>query len=251
MVLLLGLVSLLAAQGAYPKVYGSVGDDLFAAADGYARLLQMPDLKRIHRDIAAFTTEAKRLQEVGFSLEKKSDADGYNTYLADLRRLAKKKHSLDARYLKVVHGLKVRHIEVDLAALRQNPYPFIQEAAVSHERSEAEGTDRKEDASMDMQASLEALRTQLMQVREEGNETMTGCLNDITAINYWILKVEMLRVEKEWCSAYDATGHIVDFERSAKRVCGAEHPLYLQWKEHSLDYREALRKELKEACTQE
>lgn len=248
MLIVIGSAMMSIAQEAYPKVYASVGDDLYAAADGYALLLDLDDLKRLHRDIKAYTTEAQRLTVTGSALDERSGAREYDRYLAELRRLSKQRQALDARYLRMVHELKVRQIEVDLIALRQNPYAFISEAAQLSTTPGSEDAERIETSAMNMQASLDALRTQLMKVREEGNVTMTGCLNDVTAINYWIVQTQKLRMEEAWCEAYRATGHIVDFERAAKRSCGVEHPLSIQWSEHALEYRTKLRKELRKAC---
>lgn len=244
---MIALMTAVIAKDGYPLLYGSVGDELYEVSEGYTPLLKIESLDQVHIHIEDYVRQARSLKEMGLALDKLSTAEGYKLYLADLRRLSQQKEELDSRALIAIEELKIRQIEVDLVTLRENPYALLSEAAAP-EVIELNASEEAEMSAMNMQASLQALKVQLIEVRDDENRTLIECINDITAINYWILEVDRLRDKGEWCRAYTGTGQIVDFERSARKACGSEHPLFEQWTEHSEQYRKTIRKELAQTC---
>lgn len=244
---MIALTTAVIAKNGYPLLYGSIGDELYEVAEGYAPLLKIESLEQVHVHIEDYVRQVQTLKETGLALDKVSTAEGYKSYLADLRRLSQQKKELDSRVLAAIEELKIRQIEVDLTTLRENPYALLSEAAAP-EVIELNASEGAELSAMNMQASLQALKMQLIEVRDDENMTMIDCINDVTAINYWILEVDRLRDEQAWCRAYIGTGQIVDFERSARKACGSEHPLFKQWTEHSEHYRTTVRKELVQTC---
>lgn len=89
------------------------------------------------------------------------------------------------------------------------------------------------------QQSLVNLKEELYLLREnaEGtppdansslsNETKTACLNDITAINYWMIKV--LENEKDACALSDAIRQMKSYDKSAAASCGRDSMRYIEW----------------------
>lgn len=246
-IVMMALTTVVIAKDGHPLLYDSIGDELYEVAEGYTPLLKIESLEQVHVHIEDYVRQARSLKETGLTLDKVSTAESHKLYLADLRRLSQQKNELDSRVLIAIEELKIRQIEVDLVTLRENPYSLLSEAAAP-EVIELNASEEAEMSAMNMQASLQALKMQLIEVRDDENTTLIECINDITAINYWILEVDRLRDEGEWCHAYKGTGQIVEFERSARKACGSEHPLFKQWTEHSGHYRMTVRKELAQTC---
>lgn len=60
-----------------------------------------------------------------------------------------------------------------------------------------------------------------------GNETQKGCLNDITAINYWMIKV--LESKNDSCLLRDAIKQMKSYDKAAMNSCGRESIRYVEW----------------------
>jgi len=72
----------------------------------------------------------------------------------------------------------------------------------------------REDEGLDINSSL-------------ADQTKTECLNDITAINYWMIKV--LENEKDACVLSDAIRQMKSYDKSAASSCGRESMRYIEW----------------------
>lgn len=89
------------------------------------------------------------------------------------------------------------------------------------------------------QQSLANLKEELYTLREraEGevsdlnnslaDQTKTACLNDITAINYWMIKV--IENEKDACVLSDAIRQMKSYDKSAATSCGRDSMRYIEW----------------------
>ena len=75
--------------------------------------------------------------------------------------------------------------------------------------------------------SLAGLKDELYALREEENEELMACLNDITAINYWMLKV--LEHEKQACERRDATKQMKSYDKASAISCGRGSMRYIEW----------------------
>lgn len=75
--------------------------------------------------------------------------------------------------------------------------------------------------------SLADLKDELHRLRESEEEAQTACLNDITAINYWMIRV--LEGEKDACALSDAIRQMKSYDKSAAQSCGAESMRYIEW----------------------
>jgi hypothetical protein len=89
------------------------------------------------------------------------------------------------------------------------------------------------------QQSLVNLKEELYALRESreskgldanvtlAEQTKTACLNDITAINYWMIKV--LENEKDACVLSDAIRQMKSYDKSAAASCGRDSMRYIEW----------------------
>jgi hypothetical protein len=89
------------------------------------------------------------------------------------------------------------------------------------------------------QQSLIHLKEELYALREDregeisdvnssfSDQMKTACLNDITAINYWMIKV--LENEKDACALSDAIRQMKSYDKSAAKSCGRESMRYIEW----------------------
>ncbi len=89
------------------------------------------------------------------------------------------------------------------------------------------------------QQTLVSLKEELYRLRENtedvisdvntslSDQTKTACLNDITAINYWMIKV--LENKKDACALSDAIRQMKSYDKSAAASCGRESMRYIEW----------------------
>lgn len=245
-VLLMSMTLLLSGRSGYPLLYSSIGDDMYIAAEGYRPLLKMQSFKQSHKIIYDYTVKAEKLRKEGLALDAKNTQQDRKNYITALRKLSLQKQEIDTVLLRIIRELRMQHSEADLIQFSKNPYLPLRNAA-RHASSQSVVSEELNTSETDMLSSFLALKEELTQARR-ANTPLAECLNDVTAINYWIVEVEKLRDEQEWCRAYAASEQIVNFERLARKHCGAAQLLYMQWKERSLAYRTTLRKELGDAC---
>ncbi|MDX1295901.1 MAG: hypothetical protein R3302_06530, partial [Sulfurimonadaceae bacterium] len=71
---------------------------------------------------------------------------------------------------------------------------------------------------------------------------------DITAVNYWMLHAEQSRYRHDSCGALEAMKQVSGFEASARKSCGDQEPLYIEWRKRSLPYRTTLQTEFAQLC---
>jgi len=77
------------------------------------------------------------------------------------------------------------------------------------------------------QQSMAVLKEELYLLRESNEEAKMACLNDITAINYWMIKV--LENEKDACDFSDAIRQMKTYDKSASVSCGRSSMRYVEW----------------------
>jgi len=77
------------------------------------------------------------------------------------------------------------------------------------------------------QQSLEFLKEELYELRESNEKAKMACLNDITAMNYWMLKV--LENEKDACVFSEAIRQMKTYDKSASESCGRSSMRYVEW----------------------
>lgn len=75
--------------------------------------------------------------------------------------------------------------------------------------------------------NLVALKEELYLHREDHTSEKVDCLNDITAINYWIIKV--LEHENEPCELASAIRQMKSYDKSSAKTCGRDSLHYVEW----------------------
>lgn len=235
----------------FPSLYQGLGTPLFQAANGYGQLLENGHFGTSKSAMSDFVKRAELLEQEGFRLDAGSSQDSRKTYLASLRELAKTAKGIDRDVLQVIRFLKAQKLYPELKRLSDNPYPVISKTAMMHLPS-ADETKKEQPAAdyrdrVSLENSLEKLRSALESAREQNGEEV-ACLNDVTAINYLMLKAEQFKEEKAWCKAYESCRQITGFERSARLNCQEMEALYLEWQGASAPYRTDMQELFKEAC---
>ena len=66
--------------------------------------------------------------------------------------------------------------------------------------------------------SMLHLKEELYELRESGDQVNMDCLNDITAINYWM--ISMLKNENDACTRRDAIKQMKSYDKSSLNSCG-------------------------------
>ncbi|MDF1879807.1 hypothetical protein JHD50_00570 [Sulfurimonas sp. MAG313] len=74
---------------------------------------------------------------------------------------------------------------------------------------------------------LKNLKEELYLAREEENLEKTACLNDVTAINYWIIKV--LENDNDSCAKASAIRQMKSYDKSSAQSCGRSTLRYIEW----------------------
>lgn len=83
------------------------------------------------------------------------------------------------------------------------------------------------------QESLEHLKEELYTLREEGapedgeGSQQMACLNDITAVNYWL--IEVFKHDNDACSLRDAIKQMKSYDKAASDSCGRSSMRYIEW----------------------
>lgn len=75
--------------------------------------------------------------------------------------------------------------------------------------------------------SLMHLKEELYALRESTDQENMSCLNDITAINYWMINV--LKNENEACARADAIKQMKSYDKAAANSCGRTSMRYIEW----------------------
>jgi len=73
----------------------------------------------------------------------------------------------------------------------------------------------------------EADKADLSEHNSSSINTKVSCLNDITAINYWMIKV--LESKNDDCSLRDAIKQMKAYDKASMHSCGRESMRYVEW----------------------
>lgn len=245
-IVITGAIGLAAVQGAYPVLYGTIGDEVYRASEGYGALLKIGYFKKHGALLEGYIAEAERTRKEGLALDQdSSDRDRRIAYIAALRELDKARRSVDARIFHEIDYLGGSYNITILGALKTNLYEPLRKRVERY--LDKPVVENGELPPIDLQSSLAVLKERLMQSRSSGDVQMQ-CLNDITAVNYWMLHAEQSRYRHDSCGAFDATQQVSGFEASARKSCGDQEPLYVEWRKRSQPYRTTLKTEFAQQC---
>jgi len=77
------------------------------------------------------------------------------------------------------------------------------------------------------ETTLAALKEELYILRESQEEAKMACLNDITATNYWMIKV--LENRQDACERASAIRQMKSYDKAAASSCGRSSLRYVEW----------------------
>ena len=249
--LLLTCISFAMANASYPYLYAAIGTPTYQAAEGYRALIGSEYFTASKETMRHFIKESDRLKDEGFRLDEGNTKEDRKVYIEALRQLEKQRNKIDRLVVKSIRMLKAQKLNAELSVLAKSPYPLIRKRAKVH--AEQEMTPGGKQVTI-AEKDTETLRRSLMSLREElqqaraGNAENVACLNDITAINYWMLKADTLKQKREWCKTADVCRQIIEFEHAAGKNCGKENARYLEWSAASKPYRTTFKQMFEEAC---
>ncbi|MDX1296501.1 MAG: hypothetical protein R3302_09535, partial [Sulfurimonadaceae bacterium] len=211
-----------ASRSAYPVLYGSIGDKVYRAAEGYGELLKLDYFKKHEALLKGYMQKAETARNEGTSLDQdSSDRERRIAYIAMLRNLDKERKAVDERILHEIDYLGGSYNITILGVLKTNPYEAVSQRVKRYLNKPV--VENGELPPIDLQSSLALLKERLMQSRSSGDAKMQ-CLNDITAVNYWMLHAEQSRYRHDSCGALEAMKQVSGFEASARKSCGDQEP---------------------------
>ncbi len=104
----------------------------------------------------------------------------------------------------------------------------MREPALSHEKTKESVPIRKPPTKLEYYTmSLVNLKDELYTLRESEDKAQMACLNDITAINYWMIRV--LESGYDSCSLRDAIKQMKSYDKAAASSCGRDSMRYIEW----------------------
>ncbi len=106
--------------------------------------------------------------------------------------------------------------------------PVLETQAVSAVQEMLTAVEKKNLTKLEYyEQSMLQLKEELYELRESGDELNMNCLNDITAINYWM--ISMLKNDKDACTRRDAIKQMKSYDKSSLNSCGRDSMRYIEW----------------------
>lgn len=236
------LSTFLYAQEKRPELYSSIGEGVYESAYGYKELLHAPYFLEHYSDLKTFISQADTLREEGLLLDKESSRESRANYVKKLRVLSNQSKQIELRIESDLKRLWVSKNYNVLKKLKTNPLPYIKDSIAV--RSAVSGVVPQEndlniqEINSTITEAFTSLKQQLLNARIEGSEK-ADCLNDMTAMLYWMQKVDGFH--EDYCKAGEACEQVSGFMKAAKDSCTKEDPLYVEWSARSLEYRTTMR----------
>lgn len=195
--------------------------------------------------VKSYAKELRRLSSKNDQIYKQLQKDIFSLYekgeFESLREIKEAGFTLNAKILKAVkEGEKREESEkpgqpaVLLAPSKMEPIssetetPAVEEPLAEAKKEAAEVPKERKPSELEYyQQSLVHLKDELYALRESEEQGQTACLNDITAINYWMIRV--LENEKDPCVLSDAIKQMKSYDKSSATTCGRESMRYIEW----------------------
>lgn len=244
--ILMGSMAVWAGEILYPAVFASLGDPVYQAANGYRALLTVNYFHGQEAQLQHFVDDAETARLEGLALERDvQNREKRLEYIAQLRALDTRRQSIDTALLQEIKLLFSTSNTAVLGALQENPYGIVRD--VAQQQLAKVDMSGKTLPPIDLKRSLEVLKSWLLQARDNG-DPFAECLNNVTAINYWMVSVKDAIDRHEWCHAYEMTVQLGNFETAARKSCGRDNLLYREWSKRSDRFRTAIHADLKAQC---
>lgn len=243
------IMGMLQAENMRPQLYASIGEKVYLSADGYEELLQEEYFAHNHDFLLDYVTKAKALQEKGLRLDKQSDKASRAEYVNALRHLEEQSIQIEHKVSEDLNALLVQQQFKVLKALKNSLLPYVRDSIAVRSAISGVLPDEKHlnvaQKENEILLEFKALKTQLLDARASNSER-ADCLNDITAVVYWMQETDA--VSNEVCKAYNACHQVSSFTKAAKKSCGKEDSLYQKWFEASKKHRTTLKDSYAKEC---
>lgn len=255
------LITAISASG-FPKSFSATGDGIYANTQKYKAIQPLQAHQTRPELIEVFCIDANDTMQKGFNIDRmKEDPEAEVTkemikdYVKDLRRLSALNEEIDeilqkdmqalvhAKNFKVlkkfqeagvllsVQTQRVLKAEDDKAKQEElaKDKAFVQTLAHQDTAEVDEQTPaaKKADTLGFYKKNLIDLKEELYALRESGEEAKMACLNDITAINYWMIRV--IENENDDCALMDAIKQMKSYDKSLVNSCGEDSMRYVEW----------------------
>lgn len=245
------LSSLLYGATDFPLLYRGIGDNIYSNTEAYKQLLKYDYFQRKHEALSAFVLKSDALREEGFALDASSDAAAKKGYITKLRQLDKENTYIRGTLSSDLPKLRnEREFELlrlmdtfNMPELSNSKEVKVALSQLSKNADEIMPT--VDYNTLDHAGMLKFYKEKLLIARIDESPEVE-CLNDITAINYWILEVD--KYSDDACKAKDAVKQIDIFFKSSRQSCGSKNRRYLEFKKRTREYRTSMAKRLHAEC---
>ena len=255
-IIFLLLFSLVLFSSEFPTIFSSTGDKLYQNISKYSQVKELPFYKNDTEIFEVYCIDANKTLQEGLILDKKEndtelsvEKSEIKSYAKDLRELSKQNDNIEYRLeedMKILYkgkdfkSLKVfKKLDIYLTleikeAIKQD----TKKEKLSKIKPRKQVVEVKEEEIIQelkkeltpkafYEKSLINLKDELYTLREENNLKKMSCINDITAINYWMLKI--LENKNDSCALVKDIKQMKTYDKNAKNTCGSSSMRYIEW----------------------
>jgi len=243
------------AQEIFPTTFSSTGDVLYKNINIYTKIKNLNIYKNRPELLESFCLDAKNTLEDGLAVdkmkndpEKSVDKQMIKEYAKSLRSLSKQDEAIQAQLSQDINKLYKNRDFKTLEKLEKAGIVLDSEiiSAIKKSKIKVKNVRKKEIKTAKIEEkiiaveeviplsdlefyerSLKDLKDELYTLRETNDYEKMACLNDITAINYWILKI--LKDEKDSCLVVESIKQMKTYDKTASASCGASSMRYIEW----------------------
>lgn len=249
--LILLLPFLLCASPPYPFIFSSISDKIYQHLDGYKELVSIEYFSTNCPQLKEYINELELLKKEGFRLETNSSISIKSAYAKTIRNQEKKINSTNNKINKELAKLFINREYSVLILLKDSSLEFVKNSYEVNFTKEAYESPSRQSKKVESQISLESsfgiLKDKLIQSRDVNNPLCT-CLNDITSINHYMIKIDKEILKNNPCQALKYIGNLQEYDRSSQVSCKEDISYYDKWHAKSLRYRTTLLIELRSSC---
>lgn len=248
----------------FPYIFSSTGDELYKSMYQYQKLMALDIKEESAELLEAYCIDANATLQKGMALDKiKDDPEQeldkglIKSYVKELRALSKQKEVIVDQLRTDNHLLYNKGDFKRLKKIAETGFPLAPRISLAikgmekktpkkklqikpkQKKSKSEASLKRRKNSQDLAyytMSLVNLKDELYNLRQNSAnseqtssqvESRMSCLNDITAINYWMIKV--LKNRNDSCSLRDSIKQMKSYSKASMVSCGRDSMRYVEW----------------------
>ncbi len=217
----------LLADDTYPQIYSAIGDKVYECSDGFRPLSRSDNFLQMRLKLENFIAQSDKIEAMGFSLSVDNSSAKRIEYIKKLRHLDGICDELLAEVLTHLQKLFKEGSYTYLASLHVNKISAIRESKIVKISQEVikkdDNSSNSRDSFTQIHRKFIEFKRELLQDRED--ENATECLNDITAVYYYLRELSLKGKECNNCDYLYA--HMKMYYNSARLTC-KDNPKYMQ-----------------------